>query len=66
MEQKFKTLALEMAKPVFIIRSLFTSQLSPLDNQISIFFFGDFTYQSCSGTILGCNDYGWKSGTPIE
>jgi hypothetical protein len=24
------------------------------------------TYKSCSGTTLGFNDYGWKSGTPIE
>jgi hypothetical protein len=23
-------------------------------------------YKSCSGTILGFNDYGWKSGIPIE
>jgi len=23
-------------------------------------------HKSCSGTILGFNDYGWKSGTPIE
>jgi hypothetical protein len=26
----------------------------------------EFTYKGCSGTILGFNDYGWKSGTPIE
>jgi len=24
------------------------------------------TYKSCSGTILGSNDFGWKSGALIE
>ena len=28
--------------------------------------FNDYTYKSSSGTILGFNDYGWKSGIQIE
>ena len=28
--------------------------------------FTSYTSKSCSGMILRFNDYGWKSGTPIE